>query len=93
MGAVIPFRRPVASRAVIAKLVELGHLKPAKRYKEDAVKGAVARLREGLQRDGAICDGDLSRRSAPAPADAANSDPAELTGDSISAPRTGDGTG
>jgi hypothetical protein len=64
MGAVIPFRR-AASRAVIAKLVELGYLRPANRYSEGVVERAVERLGQALQRDGVICEGDLSRHLLP----------------------------
>jgi hypothetical protein len=41
MDTVLPFRRRVASRAVIAKLVELGYLRPAKRDNEGVVEHAV----------------------------------------------------
>jgi hypothetical protein len=61
MGTVVPFWRRVASRAVIVKLIELGYLRPAKRYKEGVVEHAVERLRHALQRDGVISEGDLSR--------------------------------
>jgi hypothetical protein len=61
MGAVIPFRRRAASRAVITKLVELRYLRPAKRYNEGVVEHAVERLRQALQRDGVIYDGDLKK--------------------------------
>ncbi len=67
MGAIIPFRQRTASRAVIGKLVELGYLRPAKRYEEGVVKNAMARLRQALQRDGFVGDGDLSRALFPAP--------------------------
>jgi hypothetical protein len=66
MGTVVPFRRRV-SRAVIAKLIELGYLRPAKRYKEGVIEHAVARLSHALQRDDVICNGDLSRDLLPAP--------------------------
>jgi hypothetical protein len=65
MGIVIQFRRPVASPEVIAKLVELGYLRPTKRHKADVVENAVQRLRQDLHRDGVISAGDLS----PPPAD------------------------
>jgi hypothetical protein len=64
MGTVIPYRRRAASRAVIAKLVELGYLRPAKSYNEGVVEHAVERLRQALQRDGVIF-GDLSRHLRP----------------------------
>jgi hypothetical protein len=67
MGIVIQFRRPVASTEVIAKLVELGYLRPTKRHKADVVENAVERLRQDLHRDGVISAGDLS----PAPAEQA----------------------
>jgi hypothetical protein len=60
MGAVLPFRRRVASRAVIGKLVELGYLQQAKRFDVGVVEHAVQRLRQTLQRDGLVCEGDLS---------------------------------
>lgn len=60
MGAVLPFRRRVASRAVIGKLVELGYLRPAKRYNDGVVEHAMQRLKQALQRDGLIFEGDLS---------------------------------
>ena len=62
MGTVLPFRRRVASRAVIVKLIELGYLRPAKRFNEGVVEHAVERLKWTLQQDGVICD--LSRRCA-----------------------------
>ena len=58
MGAVLPFRRRAASRAVIGKLVELGYLRQAKRYNDGVVERALQRLRLALQRDGLICDKD-----------------------------------
>jgi hypothetical protein len=67
IGTVTPFRSRVASRAVIAKLVELGYLRPAKRYKESVVKNAMAQLRQALQREGFVGEGDLSRAMFPAP--------------------------
>jgi hypothetical protein len=66
MGAVVLARRRAASHALIAKLVELAYLLPAKRYKEGVVEHAVARLRQALERVGVICDGDLSRHQHPA---------------------------
>jgi hypothetical protein len=75
MGAVIPFRRRAASRAVIAKLIELGYLRPANRYNEGVVEHAVERLGQALQRDGVICEGDLSRHLLPQPKGAANFGP------------------
>ena len=80
------FRWRTASRAVIGKLVELGYLRPAKRYEEGVVKNAMARLRQALQRDGFIGDGDLSRALFPAPRKVPGADdetprPASKTGD------------
>jgi hypothetical protein len=73
MGIVIQFRRPVASPEVIAKLVELGYLRPTKRHKADVVEKAMERLRQDLHRDGVISAGDLS----PPPAKTASErDPA-----------------
>jgi len=66
MGTVIQFRRPVASPEVIAKLVELGYLRPIKRHKADVVENAVERLRQDLHRDGVISAGDLSPPAAKA---------------------------
>ena len=62
MGTVIQFRRPVASAEVIANLVNLGYLQPAKRYEANAVEAAVARLGHDLSRDGVICEGDLPQK-------------------------------
>ena len=45
MGIVVQFRRPIASSEVIAKLVELGYLRPAKRHKIGVVENAMERLR------------------------------------------------
>jgi hypothetical protein len=64
---VLSFRFGVASRAVIGELVKLGYLRPAKRYNEGMVKNAMARLRQALQRDGFIGEGDLSRALFPVP--------------------------
>jgi hypothetical protein len=60
MGIVIQFRRPIASPEVIAKLVELGYLRPTKRHKASIVESAMERLRQDLYRDGVISAGDLS---------------------------------
>lgn len=60
MGIVVQFRRPVASSEVVAKLVELGYLRRAKRHKPGVVENAVERLRQDLHRDGVISAGDLS---------------------------------
>lgn len=59
MGIVIQFRRPSASAEVVAKLVELGYLRPAKRHKAGVIENAVERLRRDLHRDGVIRAGDL----------------------------------
>jgi hypothetical protein len=73
MGVIIQFRRPVASPEVIAKLVELGYLRPTKRHKAGVVENAMERLRQDLHRDGVIGAGDLS----PPPAKTASErDPA-----------------
>ena len=61
MGGVIRLERPIASSAVITKLVELGYLQPGARHRATAVKRAIDRLRGDLIRDGVICDGDLAR--------------------------------
>jgi hypothetical protein len=65
MGIVVQFRRPVASPEVIAKLVELGYLRRAKRHKAGVVENAVERLRQDLHRDGVISAGDLSPSVVP----------------------------
>jgi hypothetical protein len=59
MGIVIQLRRPIASPEVVAKLIELGYLRPAKRHKAGAVENAMERLRHDLYRDGVIRAGDL----------------------------------
>jgi hypothetical protein len=74
MGTVLPFRRHVASRAVIVKLVELRYLRPAKRFNEGVVDHAVERLKRTLQRDGVICEGELSRDMLPAPSEVLSAD-------------------
>jgi hypothetical protein len=61
MGGVIRFERPIASFAVITKLVDLGYLQPGARHRATAVKRALGRLRDDLIRDGTIRDGDFSR--------------------------------
>jgi hypothetical protein len=63
MGIVIQCRRSVASPEVVARLVELGYLRPAKRHKAGAVENAMERLRRDLRRDGVIRAGDLSQAS------------------------------
>jgi len=68
MGTVVQFRRPLASAAVIAKLVELGYLRHGKRHKAAAIEHAIARLKEHLHRDGIICGGE-ALRSLPGVAD------------------------
>jgi hypothetical protein len=60
MGIVLQFRRPVASPEVVAKLVELGYLRPTKRHKVSVIESAIERLRQDLHRDGVISNGDLS---------------------------------
>jgi hypothetical protein len=47
-GGVIRFERPVASLAVITKLVELGYLLPGARHRATAVERAIDRLRSDL---------------------------------------------
>jgi hypothetical protein len=69
MGIVIQFRRPVASPEVIAKLVELGYMRPTKRHKAGVVENAMERLRRDLHRDGVISAGDLSPPPAKAPSE------------------------
>ncbi len=64
MGNVVQFRRPLASAAVIAKLVELGYLRHAKHHKVAAIENAIARLKEDLCRDGVICGSDGLRGSS-----------------------------
>ena len=60
MGGVIRFERPIASSAVITKLVELGYLQPGARHRATAVARAIDRLRNELVRQGVICDSNLS---------------------------------
>jgi hypothetical protein len=60
MGVVIQFRRAVASPEVISKLVKLGYLRPAKRYKRGPIEKALARLGQDLYCAGVIAAGDLS---------------------------------
>jgi hypothetical protein len=60
MGIVLQFRRPVASPEVVAKLVDLGYLRPTKRHKASVIESAIERLRQDLHRDGVISTGDLS---------------------------------
>ena len=44
-GGVVHLERPVASLAVITKLVELGYLQPGARHRATAVQRAIERLR------------------------------------------------
>jgi hypothetical protein len=60
MGGVIRFERPVASSAVIARLIALGYLQQAKRHRDSAIKRAIERLRHDLFRAGLIQTGDVS---------------------------------
>ena len=41
---------------MIVKLVELGYLRPAKRFNEGVVEHGMERLKWALQQDGVICD-------------------------------------
>jgi hypothetical protein len=59
---------------VIVKLIALGYLRAAKRYKEGVVEHAVERLRRALQRKGVICEGDLSCDILPAPSEVLSAD-------------------
>jgi len=61
MGSINRSRRPGASTLVIAKLVQLGYLRPAKRYRPEAVDKAVERLKRDLWHVGAIEGGDLTK--------------------------------
>jgi hypothetical protein len=61
MGGVIRFERPIASAAVITKLVDLGYLQPAARHRAAAVRRAIERLKTDLARRGVVSDGDVSR--------------------------------
>jgi hypothetical protein len=61
VGTVVQFAHPGASRTVIAKLVELGYLRKAKRHKARAVTKAIERLRTDLFNAGVLREGDLSR--------------------------------
>ena len=60
MGRVV---RPIASSAVITKLIELGYLQRGKCGRAAAIERAIERLRSDLCRDGVICEGNLSRTS------------------------------
>ena len=62
LGTIIQFRRPVASPEVIASLIKLGYLEPAKVYEANVLEAAVARLGRDLSRDGVICGGDLPQK-------------------------------
>jgi hypothetical protein len=42
--------RPIASYAVITKLIELGYLQPKERYRARAVEKALSKLRNDLIR-------------------------------------------
>ena len=53
--------RLVASVVVIAKLVQLGYLKPRKRYKPNVILKAVAFLKTDLWHAGVIEAGDLTK--------------------------------
>jgi len=48
MGSVNRLRRSVAPTLVIARLVRLGYLRPAKRYKPNVILQAVERLKSDL---------------------------------------------
>jgi hypothetical protein len=58
VGNIIQFRRPVASHAVITKLVELGYLQPGKRHNNGTIENALARLKSDLCRDGVVRSSD-----------------------------------
>jgi hypothetical protein len=53
-GGFVRFKRPIASLAVITKLVELGYLRPGARHRTGAIEQAIGRLRKDLIRDGVI---------------------------------------
>jgi len=61
MGSVNRLRRSVASTLVIARLVRLGYLRPAKRYKPKVILRAVERLKRDLWHVGIIEDSDLTK--------------------------------
>ena len=61
MGSVNRLRRSVASTLVIARLVRLGYLRPAKRYKPNVILQPVERLKSDLRHVGIIEDGDLTK--------------------------------
>ena len=61
MGNVNRFGRPVASAVVIAKLLQLGYLKPTKRYKPNVIFKAVECLKADLWHAGVIEAGDLTK--------------------------------
>lgn len=53
-SGVVHFERPVASSAVITKLVALGYLRPESRHLSGAIKRAIGKLRSDLIRAGVI---------------------------------------
>ncbi|HML06719.1 MAG TPA: hypothetical protein VK430_01130 [Xanthobacteraceae bacterium] len=55
----------LSSAKLIAELIKLGYLRPAKRHKIGTVKNALARLRQDLCQSGVIWEGDLSRHLLP----------------------------
>ena len=61
MGNVNRSRRPAASVIVIAKLVQLGYLKPMKRYKSNLILKAVECLKTDLWHAGVLEAGDLTK--------------------------------
>jgi hypothetical protein len=61
MGSVVYLRRPIASQAVITKLVDLGYLQNGKRHRASAIEKAIERLRSDLCRDGVIWEGEHVR--------------------------------
>ena len=70
MGSVNRSRRPGASTLVIAKLIQLGYLRPSKRYRSEAVDKAVERLKRDLWHVGAIEGGHLTKIDKAAPGSA-----------------------
>jgi hypothetical protein len=66
-GLVLNFPRPGDRHPKSVVEVE----RPANRHNEGVVERAVERLGQALQRDGVICEGDLSRHLLPLPKGAA----------------------
>jgi hypothetical protein len=66
-GRSVRFKRPIASLAVITRLVELGYLRPAAHHRAGAIEQAIGSLRIELVRDGVILGPDLRARKRAHP--------------------------